>query len=206
MERAVSARAAVGGRLTASWKSHWIRRFEQDSLTTALSQREKGNILRIVQSWDTGIKVAAHNDPSTCATFVQTQEGYYLADMQVMREEYPALKRAIVQAAERCQSDAILIEDKASGQSLLQDLRRETALPLIGIHPAADKVTRLAAVSALVEAGRVFLPKQAPWLAAFEAELLAFPNVAHDDQVDAFTQFLQWAKAAPVGKMGMRAL
>ncbi len=46
----------------------------------------------------------------------------------------------------------------------------------------------------MVEAGRVALPKHAPWLADFEMELMLFPNSAHDDQVDSLSQFLNWAR------------
>jgi predicted phage terminase large subunit-like protein len=174
-------------------KLHWFRRHEGGVRAE-----------RIVQSWDTGIKAGERNDPSACATFAVTREGYALLDMAVMREEYPELKRAAQALAGRWQPHAVLIEDKASGQPLLQDLRRETKLPLIGVRPAGDKVTRLAAVSALVEAGRVTLPREAAWLAAFEAELSAFPNTPHDDQVDAFTQFLQWIRGQGTAGAGMR--
>ena len=60
--------------------------------------------------------------------------------------------------------------------------------------PFLDKVTRFAAVTPLIEAGRLLLPKQASWLAEFEQELLGFPSVAHDDQVDALSQFLNWQR------------
>ena len=55
-----------------------------------------------------------------------------------------------------------------------------------------DKVTRLSHHQARFEAGRILLPKEAPWLAEFESELLAFPNDRHDDQVDALLLFLDW--------------
>jgi predicted phage terminase large subunit-like protein len=58
--------------------------------------------------------------------------------------------------------------------------------------PKGDKVMRLAAVTPLIEAGRVMLPQLAPWLDDFIAELLQFPNGAHDDQVDSFSQFLNY--------------
>ncbi len=44
-----------------------------------------------------------------------------------------------------------------------------------------------------MEAGHVLLPKEAPWLAMFLEELLAFPRGKHDDQVDNVSQFLKWA-------------
>jgi hypothetical protein len=43
-----------------------------------------------------------------------------------------------------------------------------------------------------IEAGRVFLPKDAPWLHEFKVEVLAFPNGKHDDQIDSLSQFLSW--------------
>ena len=54
-------------------------------------------------------------------------------------------------------------------------------------------MTRAAQQSAAIEAGRVLLPEQAPWLAELERELLGFPNARHDDQVDSMMQFLRWA-------------
>lgn len=148
---------------------------------------------QIVQSWDTAIKAGEHCDYSVCTTWLIQQGHYYLRD--VMREKmgYPALKRMVRVCAEKWQPHAVLIEDKASGHMLLQDLREEE-LPLIGITPTLDKVTRFAAVTPLFEARKVYLPKQAAWLADFEAELLAFPHAPHDDQVDSVSQFLQWIK------------
>ena len=51
-------------------------------------------------------------------------------------------------------------------------------------RPDRDKVSRMAVVSAKFEAGQVFLPERASWLADFEAELFAFPGSRKDDQCD----------------------
>ena len=51
---------------------------------------------------------------------------------------------------------------------------------------------RMVAQSAKIEAGHLYLPKDAPWLATFLRELLAFPNGANDDQVDSVSQLLIW--------------
>jgi predicted phage terminase large subunit-like protein len=149
---------------------------------------------RIIQSWDTGVKAGDTHDPSACATFAVVEGVHHLIDMLVVRLEYPELKRAMVNHAARFNPEAILIEDKASGQSLLQDLRRETELPVLACMPDADKLTRLMRVTPLMEAGKVALPTYAPWLAAFEAELFSFPDGAHDDQVDAVSQYLNWVR------------
>jgi len=124
----------------------------------------------------------------------------------VRRLEYPALKALVKSQAESWGPDAILIEDKASGQQLIQDLRLSTKLPLIGIMPEKDKITRAAGVSAMVEAGRLALPTNAPWLADFETEVLTFPNAPHDDQVDGMTQFLGWARDKSKQQIRIRSL
>ena len=153
------------------------------------------------------MKAGAAHDASACATFVEREGVHHLVDMLVVKLEYPALKRAMVSHTARFTPEAILIEDKASGQSLLQDLRAETALPLIARMPSGDKMARLVRVTALMEAGRVALPKRAPWLMALEQELFSFPETAHDDQVDAISQYLNWVRErATRGQPNMRRL
>lgn len=148
----------------------------------------------VVQSWDTAIKASGGHDASACATFEAVEGVHRLVDMWAIRVEYQELGRAVMDAAGRYGPSAVLIEDKASGQSLVQDLRREGQLPIIPIMPMGDKLTRFARITPMIEAGQVALPRYASWLGDFEAELLAFPHGAHDDQVDAFSQYLNWVR------------
>jgi predicted phage terminase large subunit-like protein len=108
--------------------------------------------------------------------------------------EYPELKKFSTAYGIKWGAAAILIEDKASGQSLIQDLKRETNLPIIAVKPSKDKVTRFATVTPLFEAGKIFLPRCAPWLAEYENELLSFPSSTSDDQIDSTSQFLNWSR------------
>ena len=87
---------------------------------------------------------------------------------------------------------AVLVEDKGSGTSLIQDLRREGVVRPIAFEPERDKITRMSTQSAKIEAGHVHLPEQAPWLAEFQVEMMQFPYGRHDDQVDSVSQFLTW--------------
>lgn len=167
------------------FKTHWFKRYATP----------EESYLQIVQSWDTAIKAAEINDPSCCTTWGVKKDGYDLLQVLVKRLEYPDLKNLVIKQAEAFDADAVLIEDKASGQQLLQDLKRTTTLPLIGIMPINDKITRASAVSAMVEAGNVFLPTQAAWLNDYEMELMTFPNAPHNDQVDSTTQFLNWMRS-----------
>ena len=59
-------------------------------------------------------------------------------------------------------------------------------MPIKAIRVDSDKVTRAAAITPLVEAGRVFLPETALWLDDFMDEVSNFPTAPHDDQVDAW--------------------
>ena len=85
----------------------------------------------------------------------------------------------------------MLIEDAGSGTTLIQDLKSER-LRAIPIKPVGSKELRMSAESATIEAGHVFLPTDAPWLGDFEAEVMAFPQGTHDDQVDSMAQALAW--------------
>jgi len=126
-----------------------------------------------VQSWDTGVKAGAKHDASACATFVERDAVHYLIDIQVVRLEYPELRRRIIEHAARFNPAAILMEDKASGQSLLQDLRRETGLPLIACMPDADKLTRLLRVTPMMEAGKWRYPATRASLRTLSASCLS---------------------------------
>lgn len=157
----------------------------------------------IIQSWDTAIKANANSDYSVGLTFGIHQNNIYLIDIFRGQLEYPDLKREIISTVEKWQPERVLIEDKASGQSLLQDLRRETKIACIAVNPKHDKVTRMSAVSPLIEAGRFWLAND---MRDFEAELISFPNSKNDDQVDALSQFLNWFKVSASNDLGVRSL
>ena len=162
----------------------------------------------IYHSWDTAIKASACHDASACAVMEPVGEPpvHRLIDMWCERVEYPELKRRVIMLAARDKPEAILIEDKASGQSLIQDLRRETCLPIIAMMPQGDKVTRFARVTPMIEAGQVGLPHYAGWLPAFEQELLSFPNGTYDDQVDALSQYLNWVRQRDWDQLKIRRI
>ncbi len=144
----------------------------------------------IVQSWDTAFKTKKENDFSVCLTFGISDTGFYILDRWKARVEFPDLKRVVIQKAEQFHPNEILIEDKASGQSLIQEIRRDTRLPIIAIQVDKDKVARANASTGVLEAGRCYLPESTPWVLDFIDVCAGFPNGAHDDDIDALTQFL----------------
>jgi predicted phage terminase large subunit-like protein len=135
-------------------------------------------------------------DFSVATVWLARGQHSYLIDLWRERVDYPNLKHAIWRLREKHPKATLLIEDKGSGTSLIQELRANN-IGVIPVNPEGDKITRCAAVSAQFEAGSVFFPKSAVWLDGLKAELLGFPNVKHDDQVDSVTQALIWIRKRP---------
>jgi predicted phage terminase large subunit-like protein len=150
----------------------------------------------IVFSLDTAFKVGRTNDYSVILVIGVTREhNYFLLDMVRGRYELPDLIRKAEALAERWPSvDRVLIEDKASGQSLIQVLRRSAGnhFSVIPIEVDSDKLSRAIAATPVVEAGRAFLPRNARWLSDFLDELSSFPSAPHDDITDAFAQAINY--------------
>lgn len=151
--------------------------------------------LSVVIAADTAFQNKTSADYSAIIIGGVTRNGdIHILDVIRKKIEFPELKKELIvlNALWRGRGlRAIYIEDKASGQSLIQELRRESGLAVIPHKPGhTDKVARVNGVLPLIEGGRVFLPAKAPWLADFLAELSQFPGAKHDDQVDALTILL----------------
>jgi predicted phage terminase large subunit-like protein len=104
----------------------------------------------------------------------------YLIDILRARLDYPGLKRAVRAEYARLTPDVVLIEDRASGTQLIQELAAEPIHAVTRYQPQGDKVMRLHAQTATIENGFVHLPQTAPWLAEYLHELAVFPNGRHD--------------------------
>ena len=141
------------------------------------------------QTWDTAFKTGTENDNSVCHTIRRCETGHYFRDSFAGRMEYPALIQTMKVKAQQFNPQIILIEDHASGQSALQTLRRESALPIKPIRADKDKLARAQTGIHLQSTGRIFLPEGAPWIDEFIKEFSAFPAGKHDDRVDAFSQY-----------------
>ena len=145
------------------------------------------------KAWDTAMKAKDTNDYSVCLTFlVRNKNQYFLIDLYRSRLEFPELTRLVSSHAQRHQASAILIEDRVSGTSLIQQARANGLSGIIPMQPTTDKLSRMYVQSPKLEAGSLFVPKSAPWLDDFLTEYLAFPKSRHDDQIDALSQFLDW--------------
>jgi hypothetical protein len=94
--------------------------------------------------------------------------------------------------AEAFGPQTILIEDKASGTQLIQELVSEGTHSIKRYEPTMDKIMRMHSVTSTMENGFVHLPDKAAWLGEYMHELASFPMGKYDDQADATSQALDW--------------
>jgi predicted phage terminase large subunit-like protein len=165
-------------------KSDWLRRYD-------FAPRERW-FGRVVLSCDPAGKAGKHNDYTSIVIVGFNDKNVHV--LHVVRGHWTVMQMhdRIKALAVGWKVNQILIEDTASGMGLVQILKDNRSLWAIGRRSNLSKVVRMARHEGRFEAGLVLLPKEAPWLADFEAELLAFPNGRYDDQVDALLLFLDW--------------
>ena len=157
---------------------------------------ERHELTRVVQSWDTGMSADPRSDWSVCTTwgFHRDRCKWYLVDVFRRQLDFPDLKRAVIRLHREWRADKVIIELAGSGISLFHEFKVTGELRPFLIPPRQSKEERLVGCLAEVEAGTFILPTEAPWLAAFRSELKAFPNGRHDDQVDSFSQFVEFQR------------
>src|SRR5467141_3310740 len=175
--------APLGGGLV---KAEWFKRYGANERPESFD--------RILQSWDTANKATELSDFSVCTTWGVKGKDFYLLGVFRRRLEYPALKRAVREQQNLFDANEVLIEDKASGTQLIQELIADGCHGVTRYQPTTDKTMRLNAQTAIIENGFVYIPETAPWLAEYLHEMTVFPNGKHDDQVDSTAQFLDWFK------------
>jgi predicted phage terminase large subunit-like protein len=175
--------APLGGGLV---KAEWFKRYGEKDRPERFD--------RIVQSWDTANKATDLSDFSVCTTWGVKGKNLYLIGLFRRRLEYPALKRAVREQQSLFDANVVLIEDKASGTQLIQELIDDGCHGVTRYEPTCEKIMRLHAQTAMIENGFVRIPETAPWLDEYLHELMVFPKGKHDDQVDSTAQFLDWFK------------
>jgi predicted phage terminase large subunit-like protein len=135
-------------------------------------------------AWKTGLA----NDRSALACWVTNGRQYFAVDAWAGRVEYPDLKTKVAAYWDRFKGIAptmsFCVEDAASGIPIVQELRRSTSIPIIGVPAQRSKFVNAESVTPEFEAGLVLLPESASWLDEWIEEHVAFPTAKHDDWVD----------------------
>ncbi len=170
-------------------KETWFVRYGPGELPEKFDQ--------ILQSWDTASKANELSDYSVCTTWGIKDNRRYLLNVLRKRMEYPELKRAVREQAQAFNASVILIEDKASGMQLIQELREEGIYAVTPFKPEGEKIMRLVAQTPTIENGLVYVPHEAHWLSEYLLELTTFPYAKYSDQVDSTSQALAWTKQRP---------
>ena len=158
------------------------------------------------QSWDTAYEAKQTSDYWACKSAIKTAtrlyirpDGYFMQKM-----ETPEGERKIKTLYQRDKPDLVLIEKKASGQSIVQSLSSGTDIPVKPVEVHRDKVARAQTAAPKVEAGLVLLPDpdyfpEASWVDNFIEHCATFPRGGHDDDIDDFTQLVNyiWSQGVP---------
>jgi len=144
---------------------------------------------------DTAQKTKEHNDYSVFQCWGKSRSGgLYLIDQVRGKWEAPDLERVLIQfwnkhkqQAGKIGAQVVKIEDKSSGSSLIQSIKRQKNIPIEGIQRNKDKVTRAFGAIPYFASGYVYLPKNAEWMNDYIEEFKRFTplmNHKHDDQID----------------------
>jgi predicted phage terminase large subunit-like protein len=188
-------RVAEGNMVKAAWfKRYDLLPHNQYDANGNISGRV---IKRITISVDCAQKATQRANFTVISVWVETMDGrHYLAHVIRKRVEYNDMVVLIEDTARDWNAGAILVEDKGQGTTYIQARQGHAPVPIIpiSVDNAGSKEFRFDGVLPDFEAGLVFLPKEASWLADYENELLEFPGGANDDQVDSTSQYLAWAR------------
>jgi len=182
-------RESVGGTTGRYWLAMFQQRptREEGSLFKVdwwQYYKELPQLERVAQYWDTAFKTKPTSDFNVCLTLGKHKNGICIIDMWRGRLEFPELLRMLPAQYNLHHPNVVKVEDAASGQSLIQSIKRDTDIPVVKITAQGSKEQRANQITGICEAGRVSLPEKAPWLAAFLDEVTRFPSGKHDDIVD----------------------
>lgn len=143
-----------------------------------------------IMSIDATFKDSDRADFVAIQVWAKTDAQYFLIDRVKERMDFVSTINMIkYMRFAHPRVTGILVEDKANGPAIMSMLRKD--IPgIIAVDPAGGKVARVNAVSPAIESGNVFLPLGKTWTQEFIEEFAAFPNAAHDDEVDCCSQAL----------------
>ena len=174
------------------WKEEWLRRYDELPEAAEFKRVE----VFLDAAWRTGVS----NDYSSCQAWGKTANGYYLLGELHGKWESPALRRRVADFRDDWaraypeQSVALVVESAGGGAVAAQELREAYDFPVVEYEVKGQtKVARCESVTPLAEGGKVWVPsaERAPWVKEWVSELIGFPQLKHDDRVDACAMALQ---------------
>lgn len=164
-------------------KREWMRYYDNSTKPARFDE--------VVMSWDCAFKDTNDSDYVAGLVFGKKGPDHYLLHRVKDRLDFVATINAILRVAKLYpEAHLKLIEDKANGTAVMSMLRKKIH-GIVAVNPKESKESRTYAVTPLIEAGNLYIPRDAEWVDDYVNELVSFPNGKNDDQVDATTQYLQ---------------
>jgi predicted phage terminase large subunit-like protein len=167
-------------------KAEWLQRYDTPP----------AEFTKVVCALDSASKLGVRNDYSAIVKLGVSRNAFFVLNVWRGKVEFPALLRCVDALKDETPAPStIYVEDTSNATALIQALKQETRLPIVPVTAKGSKESRVEGITGLLEAKKVLLPNEAPWLLDFERELLSFPAGKHDDMVDALA--LGLAQVAP---------
>jgi predicted phage terminase large subunit-like protein len=183
----------TGGALSPDW----FKRYSQPPSKADPETNTPNQIKRTTVSVDSANTANERSNFTVIGVWQEDYNGrHYLIDVIRDQIEFTQLCTEIDRVCKRYEADALLVEAKGNGLAYIQ-LKKDGGAPcaLIPIEVGTNsKEFRFDKVTPMFEAGVVYLPERASWLADYEKELIAFPSGKNDDQVDMTSQYLDWSR------------
>lgn len=177
--------------------SAWFQQYDHPPSRGGGDPPKANEVRRCVVSVDAANTAKERSDYTVITVWYEDfKKNHYLIDVVRDQMEFTTMSTEIARVCKRYNADALLVEAKGNGLAYLQ-LKKDggAPAPLIPIEVGtSSKEFRFDEVTPMIEAGQVYLPARATWLADYLKELVAFPNGKHDDQVDSTSQYLKWAR------------
>ena len=141
------------------------------------------------------------SDYTVFQAWVKTEEGYFMVDMMRGQWQFPdVLKNLAKFRAKHPHIKRLIVETAAGGQQLVDTLKREGVLGVVGVYPMGSKESRLAQISPIMEAGNLYLRSGSWFTDICLNELARFPKGANDDTVDTLSQAILFFEKLGAGK------
>lgn len=161
-----------------------------------------------IQSWDMTFKKGIENDYVVGQVWGAIGAKRYLLDQIRAKMSFTEARNAFIYLTKKHPTaTAKLIEDTANGPAIIDSLKNEVT-GIIPVKPQGDKVVRAYAITPIIEAGNVFLPKPEyqNWVYGFIDRCAMFPSVDHDDEIDAMSQALSYLERDRSGSIRLQKL
>lgn len=154
------------------------------------------NYIRKIQSWDTAFSESEGSSYSCCTTWLQTDNAFYLVHSYWDRLNFVDLKEVFENLYNQHRPDSVVVENRASGQSLIQELGYKTSIPIISYDPDKSKELRFASITPQFQSGNIYVV-EAEWTNKVIEAVANFPKTKLKDLIDSISMAIDFMRSQP---------